>query len=363
MAHTYGRRGRRTSAPISCLLGAAHALPAPVAGWHPWFRRRPRPQFTGSRMIVRAQRRLGGGGRPLRRAGQVLPRHLGRARPSRLLGDWAGNPGAGRRGAGRAAGRAAAPEARAGGVRHRLRLWRDRADAGRGIWRRRHRGDDFGCAGGDRDRRAPSRPAGSISAGRTGCTTTSPMPASTAPSGGKLRAYAGQARCSSARRSAPCAPAGRLVVCAWLPARPAGVGGAPSAGADLPRGPPARPWATRPTTRRCCRQAGFELLQVDDISRSVGADLGDLPAPAGRARRSPTGGICGSCWTRMRGNRVFALTMVRLLVAYRTGSMRYCVLTARKPAGGEEGRALPWTRRRAQRAFGTTGSGPLDPAT
>ena len=31
-------------------------------------------------------------------------------------------------------------------------------------------------------------------------------------------------------------------------------------------------------------------------------------------------------------DRIFALTLIRLIAAYRTGAMRYCLLTAEKPA-------------------------------
>ena len=32
-----------------------------------------------------------------------------------------------------------------------------------------------------------------------------------------------------------------------------------------------------------------------------------------------------------QGNRIFLLTLVRLILAYRTKSMRYCLVTYRKP--------------------------------
>jgi len=128
-------------------------------------------------------------------------------------------------------------------------------------------------------------------------------------------------------------PGGLLVVCAWL-ARPA-----------------PRAWEVRHLLEPICREgrlpamgdqadyeallrgAGFELLQVDDISRSVGRTwaicLRRLAGKAVTDRR-----YLRFLLDKNAGNRVFALTMVRLLLAYRTGSMRYCVLTARKPAAG-----------------------------
>jgi tocopherol O-methyltransferase len=128
-------------------------------------------------------------------------------------------------------------------------------------------------------------------------------------------------------------PGGLLVVCAWL-ARAA-----------------PRPWEVRHLLEPICREgrlpamgdqadyeallgrAGFELLQVDDLSRSVGRTwaicLRRLAGKAVTDRR-----YLRFLLDKDAGNRVFALTMVRLLVAYRTGSMRYCVLTARKPVVG-----------------------------
>jgi tocopherol O-methyltransferase len=125
-------------------------------------------------------------------------------------------------------------------------------------------------------------------------------------------------------------PGGLLVVCAWLA-----------------RTDP-RPWEVRHLLEPICRegrlpamgdlpdyeallrQAGFELLHVDDISRAV------APTWAVCLRR-----IAGKMLTDRRylrylmnknaGNRVFLLTILRLLVAFRMGAMRYCVLTARKP--------------------------------
>jgi tocopherol O-methyltransferase len=125
-------------------------------------------------------------------------------------------------------------------------------------------------------------------------------------------------------------PGGLFVVCAWL-ARTA-----------------PRRWEMRHLLEPICRegrlpgmgdqadyeallgQAGFELLTVDDISRAVARTWAIcLRRLAGRT-------VADRRYLRFlldsnAGNRVFVLTMVRLLIAYRTGSMRYCVFTARKP--------------------------------
>jgi tocopherol O-methyltransferase len=124
-------------------------------------------------------------------------------------------------------------------------------------------------------------------------------------------------------------PGGRLAICAWL-------------AADAPRG-----WEIRHLLEPICREgrlpdmgdeadyramagkAGFEVLEVTDISAQV----------------SRTWGICARRFLRMavtkprylrflfnreEPNRIFALTLFRLMLAYRNKAMRYCVVTCRK---------------------------------
>lgn len=121
-------------------------------------------------------------------------------------------------------------------------------------------------------------------------------------------------------------PGGRLVVCAWLACA------AP------------RPWQVRHLLEPICRegrlpgmgdeadyaamasQAGFALLQVDDISHSVARTWAIcLRRLAGRTLTDRR--YLRYLLDRDAGNRVFLLTMMRLLVAYRCSAMRYCVLT------------------------------------
>ncbi len=125
-------------------------------------------------------------------------------------------------------------------------------------------------------------------------------------------------------------PGGLFAICAWL-------------AADAPRA-----WEVRHLLEPICRegrlpgmgdaadyrglaaQAGFEVLAVEDISAQV----------------SRTWGICARRFLRMAAtrprylrflvdrreeNRVFALTLFRLMLAYRRQAMRYCLLTYRKP--------------------------------
>ncbi len=125
-------------------------------------------------------------------------------------------------------------------------------------------------------------------------------------------------------------PGGVFAICAWL-------------AADAPR-----PWEIRHLLEPICREgrlpgmgteaeyremaarAGFAVAGVEDISANV----------------SRTWGICARRFLRMavtkprylrflvdrrQENRVFALTLFRLMLAYRTRAMRYCLLTYRKP--------------------------------
>jgi tocopherol O-methyltransferase len=125
-------------------------------------------------------------------------------------------------------------------------------------------------------------------------------------------------------------PGGKLAICAWL-------------AAENPR-----PWEIRHLLEPICRegrlpsmgteadyhalaaQSGFLTANVDDISNKV----------------SRTWTICaqrlaGKIFTDSRyikilvdksqPNRIFALTLFRLIAAYRTGAMRYCLLVYEKP--------------------------------
>ena len=125
-------------------------------------------------------------------------------------------------------------------------------------------------------------------------------------------------------------PGGRLVVCAWLSRDD----------------PPA--WQVRYLLEPICREgrlpgmgsedeyrllairAGFEVLESEDLSKQVRRTwsvcaqrlLGALATRPGYFR---------FLLRRGESNRVFALTMPRLIVAYRTGAMRYCMMAFRRP--------------------------------
>lgn len=82
--------------------------------------------------------------------------------------------------------------------------------------------------------------------------------------------------------------------------------------------------------RRFAEQAGFHLISVDDLSRRVRRTWWIC------ARR-----LVGKLLTRSRylrflldrsaTNRSFAATLVRIMIAYRVGSMRYCLFVFRRP--------------------------------
>jgi tocopherol O-methyltransferase len=157
------------------------------------------------------------------------------------------------------------------------------------------------------------------------------------PSGSFERAYAiessehmedKQGFCDEAFRTLR--PGGLLVVCAWLacPAAPA--------------------WARRLLLEPICREgrlpslgdradyegflgkAGFDLLSAEDITgrvaRTWSVCLRRLALKAVTDRR-----YMRFMLDRSARNRIFLLTILRLLIAFRTGAMRYCVFVARRP--------------------------------
>jgi tocopherol O-methyltransferase len=128
------------------------------------------------------------------------------------------------------------------------------------------------------------------------------------------------------------APGGRLVICAWM------------AGADL------RPWQRRHLLEPICREgrlagmgdegdyrrriaaAGLALETVEDLSRQVRRTWPIC------LRRTIAGFFRDPALRRYllddhQRNRVFAVTLLRIWIAYLTGAMRYGVFTAVKDRG------------------------------
>jgi tocopherol O-methyltransferase len=125
-------------------------------------------------------------------------------------------------------------------------------------------------------------------------------------------------------------PGGVLAVCAWL-------------AADRPK-----PWEVRHLLEPICREGRLPGMGTEAEYRAMAAAGGfeDGGVEDISANVSRTWGICARRFLRMavtkprylrflvdrrQENRVFALTLFRLMMAYRTRAMRYCLLTYRKP--------------------------------
>jgi tocopherol O-methyltransferase len=129
-------------------------------------------------------------------------------------------------------------------------------------------------------------------------------------------------------------PGGRLVVCAWL-SRP---------------GP--RPWEVRHLLEPICREGRLPGMATADEYHRLARDAGLIPVDFRDVTRQVkrTWPICA--WRVVKGlalrpdyrrflfagaspDRVFALTLLRIWLAYELGSMRYGVLTAIRPHPAE----------------------------
>ncbi len=124
-------------------------------------------------------------------------------------------------------------------------------------------------------------------------------------------------------------PGGRLAVCAWL-------------AAEAPRG-----WEIRHLLEPICREGRLPSMGTEAEYHAMAAGSGfsrvDAEDISARVRRTWT--ICarrvaGKVFTDRRyirtlldaskPNRIFAVTLFRLIAAYRTGAMRYCLLIYEK---------------------------------
>ncbi|WP_428486878.1 class I SAM-dependent methyltransferase [Rhodopila sp.] len=126
-------------------------------------------------------------------------------------------------------------------------------------------------------------------------------------------------------------PGGLFTVCAWL-------------AADNPRA-----WEVRHLLEPICRegrlpsmgneadyrrmgeQAGFQLVEVEELSDRVRRtwSICTQRMLVGLVTRP---GYLRFLLDRTAINRMFAITLLRILIAYRTRSMRYCLLVFRRPA-------------------------------
>jgi len=126
-------------------------------------------------------------------------------------------------------------------------------------------------------------------------------------------------------------PGGLLVVCAWL------------VGADP------RPWQISHLLEPICREgrlpnmgdeadyrrfaarAGFQLVDVEDLSEKVRRTWRICTRRA-LVRLATRPRYLRFLLDRTAKNRGFALTLVRIMIAYRTRSMRYCLFTFSRKA-------------------------------
>ena len=126
-------------------------------------------------------------------------------------------------------------------------------------------------------------------------------------------------------------PNGLLAVCAWLS-----------------RTEP-KPWEVRYLLEPICRegrlpsmgdeadyrrlgeQAGFRVVQVEDLSPQVSRTWW-ICIRRGLVNLVTRPRYIRFLLDRTAGNRIFAVTLFRIMVAYRTRSMRYCVLLFRREA-------------------------------
>lgn len=125
-------------------------------------------------------------------------------------------------------------------------------------------------------------------------------------------------------------PGGRLVICAWM------------------AGPSPREWERRHLLEPICREgrlvgmgneedyrrwiagAGLELQSTDDLSRQVRRTWPIcIRRTIGALFRDPE--LRRFLLDDHERNRVFAITLMRIWIAYLTGALRYTVFTASKP--------------------------------
>ena len=125
-------------------------------------------------------------------------------------------------------------------------------------------------------------------------------------------------------------PGGRCVVCAWLAKENASAFENRFALEPVCREGRMPGMGTEMDYRRLIESAGFRFGSYQDLTRRVKKTW---PICAMRF----LGGLCRNpayarfLFNRHRQNRIFAVTMLRIWIAYNTGTMRYGIFTANKP--------------------------------
>jgi tocopherol O-methyltransferase len=128
-------------------------------------------------------------------------------------------------------------------------------------------------------------------------------------------------------------PGGRLVVCAWLAAEDASPFAIRHLLEPICREGRLASMGTRSEYGALARRAGFVERSYEDVSRSVRRTWSIC------ARRFIGKLLTDKAYMRFvtssaARNRIFALSLPRLILAYRTGSMRYGIFAFEKPVQG-----------------------------
>jgi tocopherol O-methyltransferase len=125
-------------------------------------------------------------------------------------------------------------------------------------------------------------------------------------------------------------PGGRFVVCAWLSAEAPGPAAIRHLLEPICREGRLPSMGSESEYRRMIAEAGLSLTGFEDVTRQVCKTWRLCLTRAARAvmtRQSYRAFLLDPA----NGDRLFAVTLLRILIAYRVGAMRYGVFTARKP--------------------------------
>jgi tocopherol O-methyltransferase len=126
-------------------------------------------------------------------------------------------------------------------------------------------------------------------------------------------------------------PGGILVICAWLARTGAGPTETRHLLEPICREGRMTGLGDEEDYLRLARQAGFVSLSVEDVSRQV-CKTWSVCARRLLRRVVTQPRYLGHLLDPRATNRVFALTILRLIVAFRTGAIRYDVMAFQKPA-------------------------------
>jgi tocopherol O-methyltransferase len=125
-------------------------------------------------------------------------------------------------------------------------------------------------------------------------------------------------------------PGGRLVVGAWLAAEDAGPAAIRHLLEPICREGRLASMGTRSEYRQLATQAGFIERSYEDVSRSV-RKTWTICARRFLCKLLTNKAYLRLVTNRTTRNRIFALSLPRLILAYRTGSMRYGIFAFDKP--------------------------------